>query len=130
MRSGSMCYIVPCPSLAVDSTLRVGTAGVNWGLCMGPYDARKLGAFSGIPRAYFLVKSVGKFSFQCRLVTGVFTATRCGIQRYRRGDDWVNSLAAGAVAGVAAGTRSWTHVLGMACLASVCSAAIDFSSTN
>lgn len=122
---------VPCSSLAVDSILRVGTAGAIWGLCIGPYDARKRG-LSGMPRASFVAKSVGKFSFQCGLVAGVFTVTRCGIQRYRRRDDWVNGLVAGAVAGatVAAGTRSWTHVLGMAGLVSVCSAAADFSRTN
>ncbi|XP_056158896.1 outer envelope pore protein 16-4, chloroplastic isoform X1 [Syzygium oleosum] len=84
--------VVPCSSLAVDSILRVGTAGAIWGLCIGPYDARKMG-LSGIPRAYFVAKSVGKFSFQCGLVAGVFTVTRCGIQRYRRRDDWVSIIA-------------------------------------
>ncbi|KAJ6879999.1 hypothetical protein NC652_033365 [Populus alba x Populus x berolinensis] len=106
---------VPCSSLAVDSVLRVGTAGAIWGSCIGPYDARKRG-LTGVAQASFVAKTIGKFGFQCGLVAGVFTATCCGIQRYRRQNDWVNPLIAGAVAGaaVAAGTRSWTQVVGMA----------------
>ncbi|XP_065629999.1 outer envelope pore protein 16-4, chloroplastic isoform X1 [Quercus suber] len=78
---------VPCSSLAVDSILRVGTAGAIWGLCMGPYDARKQG-LSGVTRASFVAKAVGKFGFQYGLVAGIYMITRCGIQRYRRQNDW------------------------------------------
>ncbi|OAY61825.1 outer envelope pore protein 16-4, chloroplastic [Manihot esculenta] len=122
--------VVPCSSLAVDSILRVGTAGGIWGSCIGPYEARKRG-LSGAARASFVAKSIGKFSFQCGLVAGVFTFTHCGIQRYRKKNDWVNSVIAGAVAGaaVAAGTRSWPQVVWMAGLVSAFSAAADYSKT-
>ncbi|OWM77936.1 outer envelope pore protein 16-4, chloroplastic [Punica granatum] len=123
--------VVPCSSLAVDSILRFGTAGAIWGLCLGPYDASKLG-LTGVPRASFVAKSIGQISFQCGLVAGIFSSTRCGMQRYRRRDDWVNSCIGGAIAGavVAAGTRSWTQVIGMACLVSAFSAAADITRTN
>ncbi|KAK4559010.1 hypothetical protein RGQ29_008307 [Quercus rubra] len=127
---------VPCSSLAVDSILRVGTAGAIWGLCMGPYDARKQG-LSGVARASFVAKAVGEFGFQYGnrtygLVAGIYMITRCGIQRYRRQNDWVNGLVAGALAGAvfAARTRSWTQVIGMAGLVSVFSAAADYSRTS
>ncbi|XP_030946285.1 outer envelope pore protein 16-4, chloroplastic [Quercus lobata] len=122
---------VPCSSLAVDSILRVGTAGAIWGLCMGPYDARKQG-LSGVARASFVANAVGKFGFQYGLVAGIYMITRCGIQRYRRQNDWVNGLVAGALAGAvfAARTRSWTQVIGMAGLVSVFSAAADYSRTS
>lgn len=44
----------------------------------------------------------------------------------------VNAFIAGAVAGaaVAAGTRRWTQVIGMAGLVSAFSAAADYSRTN
>ncbi|KAJ4727692.1 outer envelope pore protein 16-4, chloroplastic [Melia azedarach] len=123
--------VVPCSSLAVDSILRVGTAGAIWGLCTGPAQARKRG-LGGVGQASFVAKSIGKYGFQCGLVAGVFTSTRCGIQRYRRQNDWVNAFIAGAVAGaaVAAGTRRWTQVIGMAGLVSAFSAAADYSRTN
>uniref|UniRef100_A0A5B7AJU7 Outer envelope pore protein 16-4 n=1 Tax=Davidia involucrata TaxID=16924 RepID=A0A5B7AJU7_DAVIN len=121
---------VPCSSLAVDSILRVGTAGLIWGLCTGPYDANKKG-LTGIARASFVAKSVGKFGFQCGIFAGIFSFTRCGIQRYRKQNDWVNALIAGAVAGAAvgAGTRSWKQVAGMAGLVSAFCAVADNSKT-
>uniref|UniRef100_A0A6N2M8Y2 Uncharacterized protein n=1 Tax=Salix viminalis TaxID=40686 RepID=A0A6N2M8Y2_SALVM len=84
-----------------------------------------------VKEASFVAKTIGKFGFRCGLVAGVFTATCCGIQRYRRQNDWVNPLIAGAVAGatVAAGTRSWTQVVGMAGLVSAFSVAADYSKT-
>ncbi|XP_059659559.1 outer envelope pore protein 16-4, chloroplastic [Cornus florida] len=120
--------IAPCSSLAVDSVLRVGTAGIIWGLCSGPYDANKIG-LTGIARASFVAKSVGKFGFQCGLFAGIFSFTRCGIQSYRKKNDWVNALIAGAVAGAAAGagTRSWKQVAGMAGLVSAFCAVADNS---
>ncbi|KAL5549491.1 hypothetical protein UlMin_004722 [Ulmus minor] len=74
-------------------------------------------------------RSVGGFGFQCGLVAGIFSLTRCGLQRYRRKSDLVNGLIVGAVAGaaVAARTRSLTQVLGTACLVSAFSAAADYS---
>ncbi|KAF7818202.1 outer envelope pore protein 16-4, chloroplastic [Senna tora] len=123
--------VVPCSSLAVESIIRVGTAGAIWGLCSGPYDARKQGLEN---RNVLLLQanSVGRFGLQCGLVAGMFSITRCGIQRYRERDDWVNGLIAGAVAGAAfaAGTRNWTQVIGMACLVSAFSAAADYSRSS
>ncbi|KAE8703551.1 Outer envelope pore protein 16-4 [Hibiscus syriacus] len=78
--------IVPCSSLAVDSFIRFTTAGGLWGFCSAPYDARKRG-LTGIAQASFVAKSVGKFGFQCGLVAGVFSTTRCGLQRYRKQND-------------------------------------------
>ncbi|KAH7864540.1 hypothetical protein Vadar_030727 [Vaccinium darrowii] len=103
---------VPCSSIAVDSVLRIGTAGVIWGLCAGPHNASKLG-LTGIARASFVAKLVGKFGFQSGVFAGVFAFTSCGIQRYRNKNDWLNALVAGAVAGAAvgAGTRNWKQYL-------------------
>lgn len=105
---------VPCSSLAVDAVLRIGTAGAIWGSCNGSYEANKLG-LSGIARASFLAKSIGRFGFQWGLFAAIFSFTSCGIQRYRRQDDWVNPLIGGAVGGAAigAGTRNWKQVAGV-----------------
>lgn len=81
--------VVPCTSLAVESTLRVGTAGAIWGLCTGPYDAHRQG-LTGIARASFVANSVRVFGTQCGLVAGVFSITRCGVKKYRRQNDWVS----------------------------------------
>ncbi|XP_016718540.1 outer envelope pore protein 16-4, chloroplastic isoform X4 [Gossypium hirsutum] len=78
--------VVPCSSLAVDSVLRFAAAGVFWGFCSAPYDARKRG-LTGIAQASFVAKSVGKFGFQSGLVAGVFATTRCGLQKYRKRND-------------------------------------------
>ncbi|XP_027363402.1 outer envelope pore protein 16-4, chloroplastic [Abrus precatorius] len=123
--------VVPCSSIAVESIIRVGTAGAIWGLCSGPYDARQQG-LTGIAQASFVANSVRKNLFRCGIVAGVFSITRCGVQKYRRQNDWVNGLIAGAVAGaaVAARTRSWTQVIGMAGLVSVFCAAADYSRTS
>nr|AFK46855.1 unknown [Lotus japonicus] len=125
--------VVPCSSLAVESSLRVGTAGAIWGLCYGPYEARQQG-LTGIPRVSFVANTVGKFGIRCGLVAGVFSITRCRIRQYRRQDDWVNGLIAGAVAGasvaVAAGTRKWTQVIGMTGFVSAFCAAADYSRTS
>ncbi|KAJ8749547.1 hypothetical protein K2173_026196 [Erythroxylum novogranatense] len=122
--------VIPCSSLTVDSILRVGAAGAIWGTCVGPYDARRFG-LKGIAYSSFVGKTTAKFGFQCGLVAGIFTSTRCLIQRYRNQNDWVNALIAGAVAGgaLAAGTRNWTHVISTAGLVSVFSAAADYSKT-
>ncbi|GAB4841130.1 hypothetical protein Ancab_021874 [Ancistrocladus abbreviatus] len=121
---------IPCSSLAVDSVIRVGTAGAIWGLCSGPYDATKLG-LTGLARASSVAKSVGKFGVQCGFYAGVFSSARCVVQRLRGRNDWVNASIAGAVAGaaVAVRTRSWKQVIGMAALLSTVGAAADFSKT-
>ncbi|KAF4366645.1 hypothetical protein CsatB_005388 [Cannabis sativa] len=122
--------LAPCSSLAVDSVLRVGTAGAIWGLCAAPYDARKQG-LTGFSHAAFVARSIGGYGFQCGLVAAIFTSTRCGLQRYRRKDDLVNALVAGAVAGatVAAGTRNLKQVVGTTCLVSAFSTAADYFRT-
>ncbi|KAI8574753.1 hypothetical protein RHMOL_Rhmol01G0378500 [Rhododendron molle] len=122
---------VPCSSLAVDSVLRVGTAGVIWGLCVGPHDGSKRG-LTGIARASYVANSAGRFGSMCGVFAGVFSFTRCGIQRYRNKNDWVNALVAGAVAGAAvgAGTRNWKQVAGMAGVISAFCAIADSSRTN
>ncbi|XP_060178410.1 outer envelope pore protein 16-4, chloroplastic isoform X2 [Lycium barbarum] len=79
---------VPCSSIAVDSVIRMGTAGLIWGSCTGPYDADKLG-LAGIHRASFIAKSVGRFGFQWGMFAAIFSSTRCGLQRYRRRNDWL-----------------------------------------
>lgn len=120
----------PCSSLAVDSILRVGTAGVLWGLCTGPYDATNLG-LRGFSRASFVAKSMGKTGTQCGIFAGLFAFTRCGIQKYRGKMDLINSAAAGAIAGtvIAAASHSGKQVAGMAALLSIICAAGDYSRT-
>ncbi|XP_057782318.1 outer envelope pore protein 16-4, chloroplastic isoform X2 [Salvia miltiorrhiza] len=105
---------MPCSSIAVDSVLRMSSAGVIWGACYGPFDAERLG-LSGSSRASYIAKTVGKCGFYCGLFAGIFSFAHCGIQRYRRRKDWVNTLSAGVVAGAAfgAGTRNWKQVAGV-----------------
>uniref|UniRef100_M1C821 Protein translocase n=1 Tax=Solanum tuberosum TaxID=4113 RepID=M1C821_SOLTU len=69
---------------------------------------------AGIHRASFIAKSVGRLGFQWGMFAAIFSSTRCGFQRYRRRNDWVNVLTAGVVAGAAfgAGTRNWKQVAG------------------
>ncbi|KAF3629988.1 putative universal stress protein YxiE-like [Capsicum annuum] len=76
---------VPCSSIAVDSVIRMSTA-----------------------------KSVARFGVQWGMFAAIFSSTQCGLQRYRRRNDWVNVLTAGVVAGAAfgAGTRNWKQVAG------------------
>ncbi|KAI5680448.1 hypothetical protein M9H77_01675 [Catharanthus roseus] len=118
---------VSCSTIAVDAVLRIGTAGVIWGSCSGPYEANKLG-LSGVARASFLAKSVGRHGCQWGLFAAIFSFTRCGVQRYRGHNDWVNALVGGAVAGAAigAGTRNWKQVAGVTGLVcALCHAAED-----
>ncbi|KAL3849753.1 hypothetical protein ACJIZ3_011635 [Penstemon smallii] len=105
---------VPCSSLAVDSVLRMSSAGMIWGSCFGPFDAKRRG-LSGVARASFVAKSIGQCGFQYGLFAAIFSFTHCEIQRYRRRKDWVNTLTAGVVAGAAfgAGTRNWKQVAGI-----------------
>ncbi|XP_050138400.1 outer envelope pore protein 16-4, chloroplastic-like isoform X3 [Malus sylvestris] len=81
--------VVPCSSVAVDSILRIGTAGVIWGLCSGPHDARKQG-LTGAAQAAFVARSAGACGVQYGLVAGICTVTHCGLQRYRGKSDWVS----------------------------------------
>ncbi|XP_010519337.1 PREDICTED: outer envelope pore protein 16-4, chloroplastic isoform X1 [Tarenaya hassleriana] len=122
---------VPCSSLAVESAIRVATAGGIFGFCAGPREGRRIG-LTGVPQASYVAKYVGRFGFQCGLVGGVFTMTHCGLQRYRGRNDWVNALIAGAVAGgaVAVRTRNLTQVVGTAGLVSAFSVLANYSRTN
>ncbi|MED6155535.1 hypothetical protein PIB30_006037 [Stylosanthes scabra] len=123
--------VVPCSSLAVESILRVGAAGAIWGMCIGPYEANQQ-SLGGINKASYVTRSVGKYGFRCGVVAGVFSITRCGVQRYRNKNDWVNGLIAGAVAGAAVGvrTRSYTKVIEMATLVSAFCAAADYARSS
>ncbi|KAL3648043.1 hypothetical protein CASFOL_009011 [Castilleja foliolosa] len=101
----------PCSSLAVDRVLRMSFAGVVWGSCCGPFDAKNLG-LSGSARAAYTAKLVAKYGFSCGFFGAIFSFANCGIERYRQRKDWVNTLAAGVVAGAAfgVGTRNWKQV--------------------
>nr|GMD64004.1 outer envelope pore protein 16-4, chloroplastic [Ipomoea batatas] len=103
----------PCSSIAVDSVLRIGTAGLIWGGLTGPLDADKQG-LTGLARAPFIARSIGRLGFQWGLFAAVFSFTHCGVQRYRRKADLVNVLTASVVAGtVIGGTRQWKQVAGI-----------------
>ncbi|XP_077228320.1 mitochondrial import inner membrane translocase subunit Tim17/Tim22/Tim23 family protein isoform X2 [Tasmannia lanceolata] len=119
---------IPCSTLAVDSIVRLGTAGLAWGFFSGRYEADKQG-LTGSGKASFVVKSVGKYGLHWGVFAGVFSATRCGVQRYRMEKDWVNSCIAGAVTGaaLAARTRSWVQVLGTAAMVSAITSAADYT---
>ncbi|KAL0389642.1 UNVERIFIED_CONTAM: Outer envelope pore protein 16-4, chloroplastic [Sesamum calycinum] len=74
-----------------------------------------VGSLSGSARASYIAKTVGHCGFSCGIFAAIFTFTHCGMQRYRQKKDWVNTLAAGALAGAAfgAGTRNWKQVAGI-----------------
>ncbi|KAJ4872126.1 hypothetical protein Rs2_19127 [Raphanus sativus] len=122
---------VPCSSRAVESVIRVSTAGGLYGFCAGPYNARKLG-LSGVSQASYVAKSIGRIGFQCGIVSGIFTMTNCGLQRYRGKSDWLNALMGGAVAGaaVAIRTRNWSHVVTTAGLVSIFSVLANSTRTD
>ncbi|CAL1398605.1 unnamed protein product [Linum trigynum] len=122
--------VAPCSSLAVDSVLRVGTAGLIWGSCIAPYDARKQG-LTAAARASYVAKTIGGHGLICGLVGGCFSGTRCALQRYRQKNDWVNTLVAGAAAGAvaAARTRSLPTVVMSAGGVSVVAAMVDYSTS-
>ncbi|KAF3577659.1 hypothetical protein DY000_02031870 [Brassica cretica] len=147
---------VPCSSRAVESVIRVSTAGGLYGFCAGPRNARKLG-LSGVSQASYVAKSIGKIGFQCGkihwqnrvsmrtplfcccfwvllsgIVSGIFTLTNCGLQRYRGKSDWVNALVGGAVAGaaVALRTRNCSHVVTTAGLVSIFSVLANSTRTD
>ncbi|KAK2965165.1 hypothetical protein RJ640_019919 [Escallonia rubra] len=87
-----------------------------------------------IPRAICTEHSPHFTSTWCidGLFGGIFALTHCGMQRYRRQNDWVNGLIAGAVGGAAfaVGTRNWKQVVGMASVFSAFAAAADYSVSN
>ncbi|CAG7905146.1 unnamed protein product, partial [Brassica rapa] len=109
----------------------INQAGGLYGFCAGPHNARKLG-LSGVSQASYVAKSIGKIGFQCGIVSGIFTLTNCGLQRYRGKSDWVNALVGGAVAGaaVALRTRNWSHVLTTAGLVSIFSVLANSTRTD
>ncbi|KAL7145760.1 hypothetical protein ABFS83_07G108000 [Erythranthe nasuta] len=59
-----------------------------------------------------MARTVGQCGFSCGLFAAIFSFSHCGLERYRRKKNWVNTLTAGAVAGAAfgAGTRNWKQV--------------------
>ncbi|OIW12970.1 hypothetical protein TanjilG_15419 [Lupinus angustifolius] len=118
---------VPCSSLAVESSIRVSAAGAIWGLCLGPYQANQRG-LKGMDKAFFVANATGRFGLKCGFIAGVFSATRCGLQKHRGRQDWVNGFIAGGITGaaVAAGTRNWSQVIGMAGIVSVLCGAADY----
>ncbi|XP_042034616.1 outer envelope pore protein 16-4, chloroplastic-like isoform X4 [Salvia splendens] len=79
---------LPCSSIAVDSVLRLSSAGAIWGACYGPFAAKRLG-LSGSYRASYIAKTVGQCGFYCGLFAAIFSFSHCGIQRYRRRNDWL-----------------------------------------
>ncbi|KAJ8422709.1 hypothetical protein Cgig2_002693 [Carnegiea gigantea] len=144
-------FDTPCSSMAVDSILRVGTAGVLWGLCTAPHDAAKL---VHMKMWYEPVDGL----YECEVTLSCLLCSACtSIAGFAIGglglicldkpsvswrndlayDDVVcvlleiNSAAAGAIAGavIAASTRSRKHVAVMAALLSVVCAAGDYSRT-
>ncbi|KAJ0254989.1 Outer envelope pore protein 16-4 [Hirschfeldia incana] len=128
---------VPCSSRAVESVIRVSTAGGLYGFCAGPHNARKLvggvaPGLTGVSQASYVAKSIGRIGFQCGIVSGIFTVTNCGLQRYRGKSDWVNALVGGAVAGaaVAIRTRNWSHVVTTAGLVSIFSVLANSTRTD
>ncbi|GKU86856.1 hypothetical protein SLEP1_g1330 [Rubroshorea leprosula] len=117
--------VVPCPSLAVTSALRIGTVGAIWGLGESSVIAHKKG-LNGITKASLLATSAAKCSFQCGVVAGVFQMTYCWIERHLGQKDWKNSVIAGAGGAAAAGAsaaivarkRKLDGMIMMACLLS------------
>ncbi|KAL9260434.1 Outer envelope pore protein 16-4, chloroplastic-like protein [Drosera capensis] len=96
---------VPCASIAVDSVIRVATAGAIWGFCSGPHDATKQG-LTGRHHASFVVY-LGVFSLLLAVA-------------FKGSEGKVNGCIAGAIAGaaVAVRTRSWKEVISVAALLS------------
>ncbi|KAK6135061.1 hypothetical protein DH2020_031182 [Rehmannia glutinosa] len=105
---------IPCSSIAVDSVLRMSSAGVIWGSCFGPFDAKRHGKFCFFS-PMLVCLDIGFWGDKSGLFAAIFSFANCGIQRYRQQKDWVNTLAAGVVAGAAfgAGTRNWKQVAGI-----------------
>ncbi|XP_078445455.1 mitochondrial import inner membrane translocase subunit Tim17/Tim22/Tim23 family protein isoform X2 [Wolffia australiana] len=96
----------PCASLAVESVIRLGGAGLSWGFFYGPYEADRKG-----------------------IAAGTFSATSCRAQRYRMKKDRINSSIAGAVTGAALAlrTRSLKQIVGTASAISALATVADFS---
>ncbi|VFQ73898.1 unnamed protein product [Cuscuta campestris] len=106
----------PCSSIAVESVLRIGTAGLIWGGLTAHCDAGRQG-IATLARVPFIARSVGRFGFQWGLFAAIFSFTHCGIQRYLRRADLFNVVAASAVAGtVLCGPRQWNQVAGITAL--------------
>ncbi|XP_019427765.1 PREDICTED: outer envelope pore protein 16-4, chloroplastic-like [Lupinus angustifolius] len=121
---------VPCSSLAVESSIRVATAGAIWGCCLGPYQANQRG-LKGMDKALFVANATGKFGLKCGFIAGVFSVTRCGLRRHRGRQDWVNGFIAGGITGaaVAVASRNRSQVIGMATIVSVFCGAVDYART-
>ncbi|XP_013717548.1 outer envelope pore protein 16-4, chloroplastic isoform X4 [Brassica napus] len=121
---------VPCSSRAVESVIRVSTAGGLYGFCAGPRNARKLG-LSGVSQASYVAKSIGKIGFQCDAgyCRRVYKKNRAVVSgSYFQ----VNALVGGAVAGaaVALRTRNCSHVVTTAGLVSIFSVLANSTRTD
>ncbi|CAA7398403.1 unnamed protein product [Spirodela intermedia] len=110
---------IPCASLAVESVIRLGGAGLAWGLFYGSYEADSKG-LTGKSRAILVVKLVSKCGLLCGFSAGTFSATHCRVQQYRMKKDRLNSSIAGAITGAALAlrTRSLKQILGAASVVS------------
>ncbi|XP_048609809.1 outer envelope pore protein 16-4, chloroplastic isoform X2 [Brassica napus] len=149
---------VPCSSRAVESVIRVSTAGGLYGFCAGPRNARKLGimkiylflfiylrflknlhladelklpGLSGVSQASYVAKSIGKIGFQCDAgyCRRVYKKNRAVVSgSYFQ----VNALVGGAVAGaaVALRTRNCSHVVTTAGLVSIFSVLANSTRTD
>ncbi|KAE8009474.1 hypothetical protein FH972_005911 [Carpinus fangiana] len=119
--------VVPCSSLAVDSILRVGTVP-KLDLF---FNMRRRSANSAFNVVNELMVSLTQVSNVRMCLSQELKST--GYCLFRPDMiAYVNGLVAGAVAGaaVAARTRNWTQVIGMAGLVSAFSAAADYSRTS
>ncbi|XP_078445454.1 mitochondrial import inner membrane translocase subunit Tim17/Tim22/Tim23 family protein isoform X1 [Wolffia australiana] len=118
----------PCASLAVESVIRLGGAGLSWGFFYGPYEADRKGII-GKSRASLVAKTICKCGLLCGIAAGTFSATSCRAQRYRMKKDRINSSIAGAVTGAALAlrTRSLKQIVGTASAISALATVADFS---
>ncbi|CAM6089575.1 unnamed protein product [Calypogeia fissa] len=117
----------PCMSRAVDGFVRIGTAGIAWGLFMGSYDAAKEG-HKGAARASYVAKSVARNGLGWGMFAGLYLGLNCGVETARRKSDWLNATIAGATTGALASLRtgSGIRMLQTAALVSAIATAGDF----
>ncbi|BBN11167.1 hypothetical protein MPTK1_5g09630 [Marchantia polymorpha subsp. ruderalis] len=117
----------PCMSRAVDGFVRIGTAGLAWGVFMGSYDATKEG-HKGTARGLYVAKSVARNGLGWGFFAGMYLGLNCGVKTVRRKSDWMNATIAGAMTGALAAARSGSGVrmLQTAALVSAIATAGDF----
>lgn len=117
----------PCVSRAVDGFVRIGMAGVAWGMFMGSYDAVKEGHV-GASRALYVTKSVARNGLGWGCFAGAYLGLNCGVESVRRKKDWMNASISGAITGalVSARTGNVAKMLGTSILVSAIATAGDF----